>query len=171
MEDDAEDFQPVGEDAQAVEVDEEEEAPKAKKRRGRPRKSNVARPAETEAPTDGDPNADAKDKQVPTGADGDDLHDQSTKAAGSAAGEHDSKQALSERGGNSNLEPSTTKPAHTATDAVDGMAKENLLAETKAKKEDTKAGTTPSQLGKSTYRVGLSRKSRIAPLLKSFVRK
>lgn len=85
--------------------------------------------------------------------------------------EDETTGALSERDSNSNIGASSLKPAYTSRDAVGVTAKENQATEAKAKDEaakETKGGTPSSQLGKVQYRVGLSKKSRIAPLLKSF---
>lgn len=173
IEDDSDGYHPT-EEPKAVGMA-DDDAPKPKKKRGRPRKSDTAKPVETKTQSDVNHGTDAQDNKAV-----EDAGDQSTegheaarktgKKAGAkpAAAEDDSTRALSERDSNSHLGVSPTKPGISIKDAMDSAAKENQLAGTKTKKDDTKAGATPSQLGKVTYRVGLSRKSRIAPLLKSF---
>lgn len=95
----------------------------------------------------------------------------SKKAINETSSKDEKTQALLERDSNSNLGASPAKPTPPARDGVDDTAKENQAAETKAKdevKKETKGSTPSSQLAKVQYRVGLSKKSRIAPLLKSF---
>lgn len=164
---DKEIFQPDPEVAAPLEAD---EMPKPKKRRGRPRKVEVAKPAEE------DDTSDLK-ADMAQQAEGTEKGKQSTnrtpskKAINETSSKDEKTQALLERDSNSNLGASPAKPTPPARDGVDDTAKENQAAETKAKdevKKETKGSTPSSQLAKVQYRVGLSKKSRIAPLLKSF---
>lgn len=159
-------------------------APPAKRKRGRPRKSEMAKAIDTQIlPDDGTGTVDGLESTTnedPT------LHapevckegtSASTtagkKATVIATSRKDSKmRALSELDSNSSLAEPTTHTAATTLDTSDNAAKENQLAELKVKekgKGETKAGglASASQAGKVQYRVGLSKRSRIAPLLKS----
>lgn len=160
----------------ALPMDGEDEAPTQKKRRGRPRKYDAARTVDIEIVSNGGIGVVQQDEQDHNDSPDDRQHTAgklSKKAAITGASDEDERAAaLTERDSNSNLGSSFAIQATTARDAVDDTAKENKLAEVKAAKEiakeESKAGPPSSQLGKIQYRVGLSKKSRIAPLLKSF---
>ncbi|KAB5586197.1 hypothetical protein GE09DRAFT_1073711 [Coniochaeta sp. 2T2.1] len=151
------------------------ETPKpTQKKRGRPKKSAATQPKESSVPVEDGHGMVKVDEQ------GHVDHDDEPKVTKGKAGKnartttneasHDDETPapLSERDSNSNRTASPTKPATTTPEAVDKEAKENKLAEVKPKKEEAKPATQSSQPGKVPYRVGLSKRSRIAPLLKSF---
>lgn len=175
IDDDAETLQP-GRDGASVPLDGADETPKPKKKRGRPKKTGAAKPAETEAVPYGDTGS-VQQEEGAYSDNGNGAHISEGKTSKKAnikatSVEEEHPGALSERDSNSNLGASPMKPTTTTKDAVDDVAKENQMAEVNAKKDvgkgEAKPATPSSQLGKVQYRVGLSKKSRIAPLLKSF---
>lgn len=161
----------------------EAETPKPKRKRGRPRKSDTIVAPEPEVLPDAN---DEADKQEPVPAD-DDADNQPLKEPEERApakrarkstdgsnhqGGDETTSVLSERDNNSSIGASGPKSATPALDVTDTTAKENKAVETPVKKdakkeEQAKSGLSSSQVGKVQYRVGLSKKSRIAPLLKS----
>jgi hypothetical protein len=178
VESDSEIISPGPIEPPALAPDERNETPQPKRKRGRPKKSDVAKSAETEDLPEGNTataNADAEnDKNFDLSTDRHNLLGKARKKGNAKSMTEDdgNMRALSERDSNSNLGASPTKGGTPAIDAVDTTAKENQISEAKGKKEaakeETKGGITPSQLAKVQYRVGLSKRSRIAPLLKSF---
>lgn len=176
IEEDPDPVAPAPEGTVALLMNGEDEAPTQKKKRGRPRKSDAARAVDTETVSNGNIGVVQQDEE-----DHDDPPEnrqhaarKTSKKAGITAtsDEGEKAAALTERDSNSNFGGSSAIQATTAGDAVADTAKENKLAEVKSAKEiareESKASPASSQLGKVRYRVGLSKKSRIAPLLKSF---
>jgi hypothetical protein len=165
----------------------EAETPKPKRKRGRPRKSDTTVAPEPQVLPDFNLEVD-KQEPVPVD-DGTDDHPleepeeehaptkRARKAfiAISTRGNGGDTEVLSERDNNSSIGASGPKSVTPTLDVTDTTAKENKAVETPVKKdakkeEQAKTGLLSSQAGKVQYRVGLSKKSRIAPLLK-FVRK
>ena len=150
-----------------------QETPKpTQKNRGRPKKSAVTQPKETSVAVD----ESAEMENVDAG-DGDEHDNEQLVTKGKArkstttkdvSHDDETPAALSERDSNFNIAATPAKPAITTPEAIDNEDKENKLAEVKAKTVETKPATPSSQPGKVPYRVGLSKRSRIAPLLKSF---
>ncbi|KAJ9144834.1 hypothetical protein NKR19_g6286 [Coniochaeta hoffmannii] len=148
-----------------------DETPKPKKKRGRPKKGDAAKSAEKVAPDESHQDK-AVGHDITTDVTGGRTSRMTTSCKDTPGIDEQHTGALSERDGNSNLGASPAKAATTEMDAIDNAAKENQVAEAKDKKDaakERKNGTPgSSQLSKVQYRVGLSRKTRIAPLLKSF---
>jgi hypothetical protein len=161
----------------------EAEEPKPRRKRGRPRKPEPA--VVTEAETLPDMPSEP-DKQGASPVDhGVDTHDEekhveerpakkakkNPRTVDEAAGDG-AVSVLSERDNNSARGGAQTKSESPTMDAKDTTAQENIEVETPVKQvtkkdETPKPGLLSSQTGKVQYRVGLSKKTRIAPLLKS----
>jgi hypothetical protein len=166
-------FQPEHE-VVSVPVDEGDETTKPKRKRGRPKKANADTARTVEKATtygNGGGIHDNEERHLDT-ADvmrGDTAENDYVKASE----EDDRSLVLTERDSNWTVGEPPTKLAAPARDAVEDTAKENQLSDGQLKKDmakETKPVVPSSQIGKVQYRVGLSRKTRIAPLLSSFRR-
>lgn len=135
-------------------------AGKVKRKRGRPRKSDTTRPLDHEFPP-------AKESEEPhevqDTAGGQDPPDGAIAQGEPALQDH----TLKELDQNS-CAVSEQDNAGTAGGAeVVSLAKDSQLIERRAHQETGKGEVACGQSGKVQYRVGLSKRSRIAPLLKS----
>ncbi|RYP02986.1 hypothetical protein DL765_010635 [Monosporascus sp. GIB2] len=182
----SQDEQPAEEEAAAIELDPpiqpaeaEEPVEKPKKKRGRPRKSDQAKAAEVAAPqaaaeTQAEPeeqscendNDETPPEQVEDGP-------KSKKAAQRRTRKSDPDEdtapgreasALKELDGNASSRSMSSEPA-TKNSSEGGAATENNhQSKAQTAKETPKPAASQSKV---LYRVGLSKKTRIAPLLKS----
>lgn len=142
-------------------------AEKPKKKRGRPRKSEMQNTDEaTEVPASASEKPVAKKTAAPVSP-GD-----TAVESGSTTIEDSWNQSAADISTAPEKNDSKSKPDENTTRSVSPLKetdRNTLLVSQSTNSESDKSVTksiTPSQAGKSLYRVGLSKKSRIAPLLK-----
>ncbi|KAH6646776.1 hypothetical protein BKA67DRAFT_580546 [Truncatella angustata] len=148
----------------AADVQTPEEKPK--KKRGRPRKSDVAKPVEVSDEPMPAPERSAGKTTKSASAENGLVEDGSTTI------EDSWKQPVvdaSTDSKNAQPKPTTDKTVTRDVSPLKEADRNSLLASQSTISESNKSiskSMTPSQAGKAIYRVGLSKKSRIAPLLK-----
>ncbi|RYP80815.1 hypothetical protein DL769_002285 [Monosporascus sp. CRB-8-3] len=180
------DEQPAEEEAAAIELDPpiqpaevEEPVEKPKKKRGRPRKSDQAKAAEVDPPpaaveTQAEPEEQSRDNDddeaPPEQVEGE---SKSKKAAQRRTRKSDPDEdmapeqepsALKELDGNASSRSMSSEPASKKSSEGGAATENDHQSKAQAAKETPKPAASQSKV---LYRVGLSKKTRIAPLLKS----
>jgi hypothetical protein len=174
---------PVSDELSVPAPEVEAEEPKPKRKRGRPRKAEPTVVIEAEAlpdthvepniqgavPADHGVDAHVEEKQLEEAPA---TKAKKTSRTSDEPADDSTVSVLSERDNNSARGGPQTKSEFPMVDAKDTTAQENREVETPVKQvvkrdETPESGLLSSQIGKVQYRVGLSKKSRIAPLLKS----